>query len=313
MRIVSHPDHRPAFEWPNGLLILVIYGTWLALILHYRSLPPLVGTIALVLACAWFMSLQHELLHGHPTRHAGLNRLFGLLPLAAWYPYDIYRDSHMAHHRDELLTTPGIDPESNYVDVARWNTLHPVRRFLHWSMRTAAGRFLLGPGLTIVEVWVDIFTGPRRRGWRAVRTWAEHLGLLVLVLWWVEVTSGISPWHYLFGIAYPALGLAMMRSFHEHRPAQHTGHRIVVNEAGLFWRLLYLNNNYHAVHHAAPGLAWYRIPALWRAQREPLLAGNGGFHYSGYGALLLRHLVRPIDSPVHPGFTDRPGGDAKVP
>jgi fatty acid desaturase len=303
MSYLSPQDRRPAFEWPNGLLILVIYGAWLTLILWYPRLPQVPATLALVVVCAWFMSLQHELLHGHPTRHAGLNRLFGLAPLAAWYPYDIYRDSHIAHHRDELLTTPGVDPESNYVDPAAWKALGPWGRFLRTAMRTVAGRFLLGPALTILEVWADIFTGPRQRGWRAVRTWGQHLALLGLLLWWVQEQSGISALHYLFGIAYPALGLAMMRSFHEHRPAPEPGHRIVVNDAGTFWRLLYLNNNYHAVHHAEPALAWYRIPARWRAQREQFLAGNGQFHYQGYGRLLWRHLFTPVDSPVHPGFS----------
>lgn len=77
-----------------------------------------------------------------------------------------------------------------------------------------------------------------------------------------------------------------------------------MNQAGLFWRLLYLNNNYHAVHHAVPGLAWYRIPVFWRAHREQLLATNGQFHLQGYGSLFWRHLFRPIDSPEHPGLGD---------
>lgn len=308
----THPAtpgvHRPGTEWPTWCLILAIYGGWVALILQYRHLPALVGDVALVLVVAWFMSLQHELLHGHPTRHAGLNRLLGLAPFAAWYPYDIYRDSHIAHHRDGLLTTPGIDPESNYVEAARWQQLGRATRFLHWAMRTSAGRFLLGPALTIVTVWVDIVRGPQQRGWPALRTWVEHLALLVLLLWWVQAEAGIAPPHYLFGIAYPALGLAMMRSFYEHRPVGEPGHRIVINEAGLFWRLLYLNNNLHSVHHAVPGLPWYRIPALWRAERAQFLAGNGQFHWQGYGGLLWSHLFTPIDSPVHPGF-----GSAEAP
>lgn len=307
MSILTHQDHRAPFEWPNGLLIVAVYGAWVSLILQYQHLPPVLANVALVLVVAWFMSLQHELLHGHPTRHAAFNRLFGLPPLSAWYPYDIYRDSHLAHHRDELLTTPGVDPESNYVDPTAWQSMGPLSRFLHAAMRTSLGRFLLGPGLTIAAVWADIVTGPRQRGWVAARTWVVHIALLVLLLTWVQALSGITPWHYLFGIAYPALGLAMMRSFSEHRPAGPVGQRIVINEAGAFWRLLYLNNNYHSVHHAVPGLAWYRIPALWRERREQFLEGNGHFHYRGYTGLLWRHALRPIDSPVHPGF-----GDAKA-
>lgn len=302
----KYPMTRPknsTFEWPTWLLIFVIYGSFWALISHYAVLPAIFANVALVLVISWFMSLQHELLHGHPTRSKAFNRLLGLLPLSAWYPYDVYRDSHLAHHHDELLTTPGIDPEANYVEPHDYARLGTVQRALRWSLRTVAGRFLIGPGVTIPEVWADIFRGPRQRGMVAVRSWALHLALLAALLWWVNRQAGISPLHYLFGIAYPALGLAMLRSFYEHRPAEIAGHRIVVNEAAWPWRLLYLNNNYHAVHHALPGLAWYRIPALWREQREEFLRGNGHFLLPGYGHLIWNHAFKPVDSPVHPGFS----------
>ena len=295
--------HR-AIEWQTWLLILAIYGSWLGLVVAYPVLPGWLATGLLIVVTSWFMSLQHELLHGHPTRSKGINRMLGLMPLSAWYPYDVYRDSHLAHHRDELLTTPGIDPECNYVEPAHFARMSPLRRGLRWATRTVAGRLLLGPALTIPEVWADIVTGPRQRGMVSVRTWGVHLLLLVMVLWWVQRQAGITPLHYLFGIAYPALGLAMLRSFYEHRPAAVPAHRIVINEAALPWRMLYLNNNYHAVHHDHPALPWYRIPAAYRADREGYLRRNGNFLLPGYGHVLRRHAFRPVDSPVHPGFSD---------
>ena len=39
--------------------------------------------------------------------------------------------------------------------------------------------------------------------------------------------------------------------------------------------LMFLNNNLHALHHAEPGLAWYRLPARYRQRRAELLAENG--------------------------------------
>ena len=289
-------------EWQTWLLILAVYGSWLGLVLAYPVLPGWLVTPLLVVVTAWFMSLQHELLHGPPTRNKAFNRLLGLAPLSAWYPYDIYRESHLAHHRDELLTIPGVDPECNYVERERYARMLAMRRGLSWATRTVAGRLLLGPALTIPEVWADIVTGPRQRGWVCVRTWVVHLVLLAGMLWWVHMQSGIGPWHYLFGIAYPALGLAMLRSFYEHRPAALPAHRIVINEAALPWRLLYLNNNYHSVHHDHPSLAWYRIPAAFQADREGYLQRNGGFLLPGYGHVLWNHTFRPVDSPVHPGF-----------
>ena len=58
--------------------------------------------------------------------------------------------------------------------------------------------------------------------------------------------------------------------------------------------LLFLNNNLHALHHARPEVAWYRLPAL---------AGDelpGSYDGVGYGALFRRYLFRIKDSPVHP-------------
>ena len=291
-----------SFEWPTWLVIAIIYGGWLLVTLTYRILPVWVANLALLLFTTWHMSLQHELLHGHPTGNKAVNRLFGLFPMSAWYPYDIYRDSHIAHHRDELLTLPGIDPECNYVGLQEYENLSRFSRAIRWSLRTALGRLILGPAFTIPLVWTSILSGPLKRDFRYSGTWALHLTLLIAMLWWVNVQSGISPLHYLFGIAYPALSLAMLRSFYEHRPANAPAHRIVINEAALPWRLLYLNNNYHAVHHDHPCLAWYHIPAVYEADREGFLHRNDRFHIPGYNHLLRKYAINPVDSPVHPGF-----------
>jgi fatty acid desaturase len=75
-------------------------------------------------------------------------------------------------------------------------------------------------------------------------------------------------------------------------------HRTVINEAAAPWRLLYLNNNYHVVHHAYPELPWYRIPALYAAERANWQTGNGGFVLPGYLHLIRRFALQPVDHPV---------------
>ena len=62
-------------EWPTWLLIAAIYGAWLALILLSPSLGLLLSAPLLALVSAWHLSLQHELIHGHPTRSTRLNHL----------------------------------------------------------------------------------------------------------------------------------------------------------------------------------------------------------------------------------------------
>lgn len=282
------------------LLIFAVYGGWLAAAASARGLgAPAADLLLIVMAC-WSMSLQHELLHGHPTRSRALNRLAGLAPLAVWYPYDLYRASHLAHHRDESLTQPGIDPESNYIDAIDYARLPAVLRPLWFAQRTVLGRVLIGPAMVIVPTWLDIVRKPMRGDWSQTVAWAQHLGLLALLLWALDHYAGIGPLRYMLAIGYPALGLAMLRSFYEHRPATDPAHRVVINEAGPFWRLLYLNNNYHAVHHAFPQLPWYLIRRHYLAAQGHFRERNGGFVVKGYLGLLRHWALRPIDSPIHP-------------
>jgi fatty acid desaturase len=276
----------------------------------YRSAPGWLVIPVLAVDIAWFMSLQHELLHGHPTRNRAFNRLLGLLPLAVWFPYDQYRDSHLAHHRDQLLTLPGVDPESNYTLPEELRAASSVMRTLKWAQRTVLGRLFLGPAFAIARQLRALSSAANWALPAFRRTWLEHLLLLVLQLWAVSVYFGLPPWAYLLLVAYPGLGLALFRSFYEHRIAVHPNHRIVINEAAWPWRLLYLNNNYHAVHHAYPGLPWYDIAPLYWKERAHFLRENGGFFVPGYFYLFRHHALRPVDSPefietqVLPGLAD---------
>jgi fatty acid desaturase len=291
----SAASHTPT-EWPTWALIALIYSLWIAALVWYAVQGGLAPWLFLTVVSAWYMSLQHELVHGHPTRSARINRWFGLMPLAVWYPFDIYRDSHLAHHRDELLTFPDKDPESNYMDPPDFAACGAPLRALLVAQRTAVGRLCITPAFAIAKLLQAL---AQRETWRVrsqAWTWVQHLGVLGLLLWGVHASTGMPVWAYLLS-GYFALGLACMRSLYEHRPATRPAHRIVINEAGWFWRLLYLNNNYHAVHHARPALAWYAIPAAYHAERERFINGTGGFLIPGYNRFFLRHLFTPVDAP----------------
>lgn len=299
-RPIAHTTQVATIEWPTVSLWFTVMGAWLLVLASAATLPTGLRFVALVVLTAWYMSLQHELLHGHPTRHDGVNRLLGLLPVALWYPYDLYKAHHLAHHQDQHLTEPGIDPESNYCHATE--SLPGWRLALLTSQRTVVGRLLLGPGLTMVHLVQDVARALTRRDARRLWMWVQHLALASLLLTAVAQYSAVPVWEYA-AAAYFGLGLGMLRSLYEHRPAVQPAHRIVINEAALPWRLLYLNNNYHAVHHTHPGLPWYRIPAHYRADRDGYLQRNGDFLVPGYLWLLLHHLWRPIDSPQPASFT----------
>jgi fatty acid desaturase len=288
-------------EWPTWLLIAVIYGGWIVTVTFYASYSNWALQGLLIVLCAWYMSLQHELVHGHPTKYKALNRYLGLIPLTVWYPYDLYRDSHLKHHNDRDLTIPGVDPEGNYLFRDSFENLPAPLRWIMWASRTFVGRLLFGPAVAIAALFKHVLLSPST--WKNPKSrisWLQHLLLLALMLWGLAKWSDISPVLYLFGVAYPALGLAMLRSFYEHRPALLPAQRIVINEAAWPWRLLYLNNNYHSVHHEHPGLPWYQIPEAYRADKDGYLERNGGFHVPGYTHLLLKNGFKPIDSPVFP-------------
>jgi fatty acid desaturase len=56
----------------------------------------------------------------------------------------------------------------------------------------------------------------------------------------------------------------------------------------------------HVLHHLRPAIAWYDLPALYRAHRERLIAHNGGLVYRNYGELFRRFFVTPHDQLLHP-------------
>lgn len=287
-------------EWPTWLLILAIYGGWFMALYCREQLGMLPSTLILIFCCVWYMSLQHELLHGHPTRLTWLNKLIGYAPLAVWYPYTLYRDSHLRHHQDDNLTYPGLDPESHYITAEQWQRARPALRQLYWMRKTFCGRLAIGPLMAISAMLHDEASKMARGDFRYVPMWICHVFWLGLMLWAMQRWAGIPWWHYLACIAYPALAIAMIRSYYEHRATAQREHRIVINEAGFFMRLLFLNNNYHLVHHDLPQLPWYLIRTVYRSNRDTYLLRCGGFWLRGYGDVARRYGFTPVDEPPHP-------------
>jgi fatty acid desaturase len=285
-------------EWPTVALFLGIYLafgtlTWLGASLPWWLLLPL----GAYLVCL-HGSMQHEALHGHPTRHAWLNAALVYPSLALWLPYLRYARLHRLHHRNELLTDPREDPESFYLLPDRWQSLSTPTRLLYRLNNTLAGRLLVGPAIAVTRLVIDD-VGRARGGERGVVTaWLVHLPAAGITLAWVSVVCGMPLGVYLLAFAYPGTSLMLLRSYLEHRAHETVDTAIV--EAGPVMSLLYLNNNLHAAHHAEPGLAWYRLPAWYRQRRDQLLAANRGYCLDGYGIIARRYLLAAKESVVHP-------------
>lgn len=298
------------WELPTWGLAAVIYVGWLALTWWNQALPWwVILPCGAWLAC-WHGHLQHEVLHGHPTRNAAVNEALVFVNIGIWYPYGIYRDTHLAHHLDWRLTCPVDDPESFYVTPGQWERMGPLHRALLRINMTLAGRLLIGPALSTVGLYV----GETRRllsgDTSHLGIWLRHFAGMAIVLAWAVGVCGMPLWMYVLLVAYPGASLTMLRSFAEHRPAARYEHRIAINRAEPPLALLYLNNNLHAVHHSVPGLAWYDIPGYYRARQAEWEAGNGGYVWRGYREQLRRHLFVPRDNPVHPLHDDSHCADA---
>ncbi len=295
-----HQTFTGRTEWPTWLLLIGVYLGWFAVVLASPRLGLWPSTVLLIPIVTLWMSVQHELLHGHPTRFVWLNKLMGYAPFAVWYPYTLYRDSHLLHHRDEDLTLPGVDPESRYLRQQDWQHRSGFERALHRLNKTVLGRLLLGAPLALLGLAKEEGQRLRRGERQAWLMWLTHGSLTLLMLAFITRYSVIPAWHYLLLISVPGLSLAMLRSFYEHRPSAEPHQRTVLNEAGWPWRWLFLNVNLHLVHHDLPKLPWYFLPRVYRARREAWLARSGGYLVKGYGELARRHAVKVIDSPRHP-------------
>ncbi|VVO41018.1 hypothetical protein PS726_05824 [Pseudomonas fluorescens] len=289
-------------EWPTWLLLIGVYGGWFGIVLNSHRLGLWWSTLLLIPLLVLWLSVQHELLHGHPTRWPTLNKILGYAPFAVWYPYTLYRESHLLHHRDEDLTIPGRDPESRYLSAWQWRGSSQLLRSLHWLNKTVLGRFALGAPLALLALAREELQRLRAGERQAWLMWLSHGLIAGLMLLFIANVSLLPVWHYLFLISVPALSIAMIRSYYEHRPHAAPEQRTVLNEAAWPWRWLFLNLNFHLVHHELPGLPWYDLPRAYRARREQWLVRSGGFLVQGYGQLWREHGVKAIDSPRHPFY-----------
>ncbi len=292
-------------EAPTWGLVVIIYGAWLGLTWFWHDLPVWALVPLCAWVCAWHMSLQHELIHGHPTRNERINAALATPPLNLWLPFTLYREAHLRHHCAEYLTDPLEDPESTYMTAEAWAQAGLARRALHGLCNTAVGRVLLGPARAMSGFWLKqaALVGAGAAPWRA---WLAHAIGAGVVLAWVCGVCGIGIAAYAVCFVYPGTALIMIRSLAEHRAAERPRDRTaVVEEAGLLG-LLFLHNNLHVLHHERPHLAWYRLPAQWRQARPGVLEAWRGPLYRGYADVARRYALTRHHPGPHPHARQEP-------
>lgn len=291
---------RKAVEWPTFALVAATYGAWLAVTFFAMRGPWWILFPLGALLITLHSSLQHEILHGHPTRSRRVNRVLGIVPLSLWMPYERYRQTHLLHHVDERLTDPLDDPESYYWTPQDWARLGAVGRALVKAQMTLAGRVVLGPPWSIARFLMAegrrvVADEPGAR-----RIWAEHLLWCLPVVLWLTLVCHLPVWLYVAGMVLPGTGILLIRSFAEHKALPEAPERTAIVENSRFLGPLFLYNNLHSLHHEDPMVPWYQYPACYRQNRERLVAENGGLVYDGYLDVARRYLFSAHHRPPHP-------------
>jgi fatty acid desaturase len=300
MEIKDFPAVTPRIEWPTIALSAIIYAMWFAATFFWAHLPFWILTLVAAWTTAWHMSLQHEIIHGHPTRKRWINNLIGQWPLALWLPFENYRHSHLAHHNDERLTDPLDDPESYYWRQQDWDGLGRFGRGIVRLQASLLGRLLIGPFWAAGNLWKAEIAAIAGGDAKKMKEAAVHVLGMIVVLAWVIGVCRMPILTYLFCFVYAGTSLAMVRSFAEHRAESVVERRTAIVEKSWILGPLFLFNNLHVAHHMRHTMPWYALPRWYKANRAALIERNGGLVYDSYRDVLRRYFFHPHDQALHP-------------
>lgn len=293
--------HPLRIEWPTVAIAAACTGVWMAATWAAgRDGPwPLLALAALCVTL--HSSLQHEALHGHPTRSRLLNEALVFPAPGLFIPYRRFKTLHLKHHNDPNLTDPYEDPETNYMAKADWDRLPRAVQAVRVFNNTLVGRLIIGPAIAVIGFALSelrLLAAGDRRIWLA---WLLHAGGVAMTLGWALGVCGLGFWTYLLTVAYPGFSLLMIRTFLEHRAEREVPERTcIVEDASGLWGLLFLNNNLHVVHHLEPAVAWYRLPALYARDRVHFRSVNGGYGFPSYWTVMRRYAFRSKSPVPHP-------------
>jgi fatty acid desaturase len=286
-------------EWPTIALLLACYCLWGLAGYHLYSAYPIVALVLMGVAIALHSSLQHEILHGHPTRSARLNEALVFAPLGVFYPYRSYKRTHLQHHADERLTDPFDDPESYYRAGKDWERMPAILKCLLVWNNTLIGRLLIGPPLMVVgftaSEWRRMMKGNRK----VTIAWILHLAGLIPTLLVVSQLFAIPVWLYVGVSAYLGVSIIAIRSYCEHQWSEQPDGRTIIVEGSLL-APLFLYNNLHFVHHKLPTAAWYKLPSIYRASRAEWQRMNEGYVFANYFEVFRAFAFRAKEPVLHP-------------
>ena len=292
------PKTARAVEWPTLVMLALTYAVWIAGTMIW-SWSGVLAIVLTALAVAQFCSLQHEVLHGHPFENQWVNEALVFPALALVVPYIRFKDTHLQHHYDPNLTDPYDDPESNYLDPKVWEARSRFAQKILRLNNTLLGRMLLGPAVgTWYFVKGDIAL--MKAGDARVRlAWGLNAVGVAMVLVWLWTVGSMPVLAYVVSV-YLGTSLLKIRTFLEHRAHEKFRARTVIIEDRGPLSYLFLNNNFHVIHHCMPNVPWYDLPGLYAARREHYQRRNEAYVYRSYADIFRLYFLRAKDPVPHP-------------
>lgn len=269
---------------PGARNVFTVAGAYLqsfgVIALAARLGHPLAWVAAFFLmgrAFALFAILAHEAAHRLLFNHRRVNDFVGrwLLASPVFVPFDLYRRSHAAHHREEF----GPDePDLNLYEG------YPISRS---SFRRKLTRDALG-----ISGWKNLrpllgALGKRRSRPTAARILAVQAAILAAftavghpawypLLW-------LAPWMTVWRVLNRLRAIAEHGGMTASSDRRLTTHVVRQRPLARFWIVPY-NTGYHLAHHVDAGIPFRNLPRL---HRELVASGwiPPGLEYPSYTAL----------------------------
>ena len=248
---------------PNGHNVANVVGVWLQsfglIALATWIDHPLGWVVAFALmgrAFALYAILAHEAAHRLLFSNRRANDLVGRWGLAypAFVPFDLYRRSHMAHHKDEMgPNEPDLNLYLGYpVTTAslRRKLIRDARGSSGWkNLKGLLGAFRSDVGRPI-----------------AVRILASQVVVAVLLTaitgrWWAYPVLWLAPWMTVWRVINRLRAIAEHGGMTRSSDRRQTTHIIEQSWLARFWMVPF-NTGWHLAHHVDMGVPFRNLPRL---------------------------------------------------
>lgn len=288
------PELRAALRRvPDRRNILTVIGAWLqsfgvvaAAVAIDRWWAYALAFLLMGRAFALLNILGHEAAHRLLFERKRLNDFCGrwLLAYPGWTPFDVYRRSHMAHHKDEMgPAEPDLGLYAGYPitrasmrrkllrdasGVSGYKNLLPLLAALRKpSSRSVAGRIIAVQGV----IWAAMWALSGR--------------------WWVYPLLWLAPWMTVWRVLNRLRAIAEHAGMERSPDRRRTTHVVRQRPLARFWIVPY-HTGWHLAHHVDMGIPWRRLPDL---HRELVASGwvTPEIEYPSYLALWKALCSRP--------------------